>query len=66
MEDVFKPGTKVLSSDGQEEAVVTGYFHQKCACGKIGKARAKWTDGKVTLLCPRGLIPYKDGFKILG
>ena len=61
---MIKAGEKVYSSNGKEEAKVTGYVHRSCPCGQIGRVRVKWSDGKITLLCPKGIQSFKDGYKI--
>lgn len=61
----YPEGTKIYSSDGLEFAVVLSTGDWGCACGSRGKLRILWSDNKITLLCPKGLVSYQDGFKII-
>lgn len=61
---MIKVGEKVYSVNASEQAKVIGYVHRNCPCGHVGRVRVKWNDGKVTLLCPKGIEPFKDGYKI--
>jgi hypothetical protein len=63
---LYPEGTKVYSTNGQEFGVVQSTGDWACACGKKGKLRVRWPNGEITLVCPRGIESFRDGYKISG
>lgn len=64
LSNTYPEGTKIYSTNGKETGTVVSTGDWSCACGSKGKLRVVWSDHQITLLCPKGLVSYQDGFKI--
>lgn len=64
MNQLYPQGTKVYNEGGTEFGLVINAQHRRCACGKIGKLKVRWPDGANTFICPRGIAPFQDGYRI--
>jgi len=55
-------GKIILSSNGLEQGVATGHTSRCRMEGCTGvRVSTKWTDGKFTFPCSKGLLPQPDG-----
>jgi hypothetical protein len=63
-------GTRIFGRDKNEApgatGVTTGAHERRCqmeGCNGL-RISVRWADGKHTFPCSKGLLPYKDGWRI--
>jgi hypothetical protein len=58
-------GTRVYTRDGRLAGSMTGSTHHCTMAGCTGlRISVRWPDGTHTFPCSKGLVPYKDGWRI--